>query len=115
MAGVPKANVEGVTISGPLAPEQPVAMLPLTRTTTGTANPLLAALGAATVTEPVFKPLHKPTGLISTGTVAGVVVDDWDGTLIHGVLVDALTGVAELSLAKRFRTGSTVGARMAGL
>jgi hypothetical protein len=63
-------------------------------------NPLLAALGAETVTEPIFKPLHNPEGFIVNVKDAGVVADVCAPTVIQGVDVEAVTGVAELSLAK---------------
>jgi hypothetical protein len=75
-----------------------VTVLPLTSTTTGIVNPLLAAVGAETVMEPVFRPLHNPAGLIVSGKYTGVVAG-YAPTVIHGVDVEAVTGIAELSLA----------------
>lgn len=79
---------------------QPVAVEPLTSATTGIWNPLFCALGAFTVTDPEFNPLHKVAGFTVTVKFAGVVVLG-EFTVIHEVELVTLMGVELLSLATR--------------
>src|SRR5258706_266940 len=70
-----KVKDELPSVSGPVPPpvHPLVTVLPVTSTTTGMVNPLLAALDAETVTEPVFKPLHNPVGFMVSVKDDGVV------------------------------------------